>query len=146
MTHHERFDGTGYPRRLKGDQIPLGGRIVALADVYDALTSKRVYKPAFDHQKARTIILEGNGTQFDPDVVQAFINREQEFVAVSRQFHDEISPWLLAPRCVRDSIPLDAGPRHLVNCLRRPRIIWRVVYAQELRRCPQTFPDRYDRR
>ena len=76
-------------RSLKGDQIPLSGRIVALADVYDALTSKRVYKPAFDHQKARTIILESKGTQFDPDVVQAFINREQEFVAVSRQFHDE---------------------------------------------------------
>ncbi|HVU89235.1 MAG TPA: HD domain-containing phosphohydrolase [Pirellulales bacterium] len=89
LTHHERFDGTGYPHRLKGDQIPLCGRIVALADVYDALTSKRVYKPAFDHQKARAIILEGKGTQFDPDVVQAFINREQEFIAVARQFHDD---------------------------------------------------------
>jgi putative two-component system response regulator len=92
LTHHERFDGTGYPQRLKGEQIPLCGRIVALADVYDALTSKRVYKPAFDHQKARAIILESKGTQFDPDVVQAFINREQEFVAVSRQFHDQGAP------------------------------------------------------
>ncbi len=64
---------------------------MALADVYDALTSKRVYKPAFEHQKARAIILEGNGTQFDPDVVQAFVNREQDFIAVARQFHDEIS-------------------------------------------------------
>ncbi|HEY4312331.1 MAG TPA: HD domain-containing phosphohydrolase [Pirellulales bacterium] len=88
LTHHERWDGTGYPRRLKGNQIPLAGRIVALADVYDALTSKRVYKPAFEHQKARAIILEGRGTQFDPDVVQAFLSREQEFIAVARQFHD----------------------------------------------------------
>ncbi len=88
LTHHERYDGTGYPRGLRGQQIPLCGRIVALADVYDALTSKRVYKPAFDHARARGIILEGRGTQFDPDIVQAFLNREQEFVAIERQFHD----------------------------------------------------------
>ncbi|HEY1598754.1 MAG TPA: HD domain-containing phosphohydrolase [Pirellulales bacterium] len=88
ITHHERFDGRGYPCGLKGDQIPLCGRIVALADVYDALTSKRVYKPAFDHAKARAIILEGNGTQFDPDVVQAFLLREQEFIEVAAQLRD----------------------------------------------------------
>ena len=90
ITHHERYDGRGYPCGLKGDQIPLCGRIVALADVYDALTSKRVYKPAFDHVKAREIILGGNGTQFDPDVVQAFINREQEFIDVARQLRDVV--------------------------------------------------------
>jgi putative two-component system response regulator len=90
LTHHERYDGTGYPRRLKGQQIPLCGRIVALADVYDALTSKRVYKPAFDHPKARDIIVAGNGAQFDPDVVQAFINREQEFIAVAQHFRDNV--------------------------------------------------------
>jgi putative two-component system response regulator len=92
ITHHERFDGRGYPCGLKGDQIPLCGRIVALADVYDALTSKRVYKPAFDHAKARAIILEGNGTQFDPDVVQAFLNREQEFIDVGAQLRD-VAPF-----------------------------------------------------
>jgi putative two-component system response regulator len=91
LTHHERYDGTGYPRRLKGQQIPLCGRIVALADVYDALTSKRVYKPAFDHQKARGIILAGKGTQFDPDIVQAFINREQDFISVAQQFRDNVA-------------------------------------------------------
>jgi putative two-component system response regulator len=88
LTHHEHFDGAGYPRGLKGEQIPLCGRIVALADVYDALTSKRVYKPAYDHETARGIILEGKGTQFDPDVVQAFLTREHDFTAVARQFHD----------------------------------------------------------
>ena len=91
MTHHERWDGGGYPHQLKGTQIPLCGRIVALADVYDALMSKRVYKPAFDHQKARDIIVSGKGTQFDPEVVQAFLNREQEFISVGQQFRDHIA-------------------------------------------------------
>jgi len=88
LSHHERFDGAGYPRGLKGNEIPLCARIVALADVYDALTSKRVYKPAFEHEKARAIIFEGLGTQFDPDVVRAFLNREQEFIRVAEQFND----------------------------------------------------------
>ena len=91
LTHHERVDGTGYPRGLKGEQIPLCGRIVALADVYDALTSKRVYKPAYDHETARAIILEATGTHFDKDVVQAFLAREHDFTAVARQFHDGTS-------------------------------------------------------
>lgn len=64
--HHERFDGSGYPERLKGEQIPVEARIMAIADVYDALVSKRVYKEAFDFKKADTIIMEGMGTQFDP--------------------------------------------------------------------------------
>jgi putative two-component system response regulator len=82
LTHHERYDGNGYPVGLAEDDIPLCGRIVALADVYDALTSKRVYKPAYGHITARSIILEGTGTQFDPDVVEAFRRREHEFIAV----------------------------------------------------------------
>jgi putative two-component system response regulator len=89
MTHHERWDGTGYPNHLKGEKIPLCGRIVALADVYDALRSKRVYKPAYSHQTARSLILEGRGTQFDPDVVEAFLNRENEFMAIADQLHDD---------------------------------------------------------
>jgi putative two-component system response regulator len=89
MTHHERYDGAGYPRGLQGEAIPLCGRIVALADVYDALTSKRVYKPAFDHAKARGIILDGSGTQFDPEIVRAFVAREEEFQSVARQMHDQ---------------------------------------------------------
>jgi putative two-component system response regulator len=89
MTHHERWDGTGYPNHVKGEKIPLCGRIVALADVYDALRSKRVYKPAYSHQTARSLIMEGRGTQFDPDIVEAFLNRENEFMAVADQLNDD---------------------------------------------------------
>jgi putative two-component system response regulator len=85
-SHHERFDGGGYPDHLAGHNIPLCGRIVALADVYDALTTKRVYKAAFSHEQARTIILEGRGTQFDPDIVDAFLDNEDQFIETSEQF------------------------------------------------------------
>jgi putative two-component system response regulator len=84
--HHERFDGAGYPRGLSGGAIPLAARIVALADVYDALTSKRVYKDAFGHDYARSAILQGSGTQFDPDIVDAFIGCEQEFVQIRQRY------------------------------------------------------------
>ena len=83
FTHHERFDGAGYPFGLQGKQIPLCGRITALSDVYDALRSQRVYKPKFSHEKARQIILDGMGTQFDPDVVEAFLRREEEIIRIS---------------------------------------------------------------
>ena len=72
--HHERYDGSGYPEKLKGDQIPVEARIMAVADVYDALVSKRVYKEAFDFETANNIILEGMGTQFDPRLKEAYIN------------------------------------------------------------------------
>ena len=84
-THHERFDGSGYPHGLSGEEIPLCGRIVAVADVYDALTTKRVYKPAHSHQTARSIILAGKGGKFDPEVVDAFLEREEHFLAVGAQ-------------------------------------------------------------
>jgi putative two-component system response regulator len=84
-THHERYDGQGYPRGLVGEEIPLCGRIVALADVYDALTTRRVYKPAFSHATARRIILKEKGNAFDPDVADAFLAREHDFVAIHRQ-------------------------------------------------------------
>lgn len=71
--HHERYDGTGYPDGLKGENIPLEARIMALADVYDALVSKRVYKKAFTKEEARRIIEEGSGAQFDPDLVPLFL-------------------------------------------------------------------------
>jgi putative two-component system response regulator len=88
MTHHERFDGTGYPRGLAGEEIPLAGRITALADVYDALTSERVYKSAYSHETSRAIILEARGTQFDPEIVDAFIRCEKEFIATHQQFKE----------------------------------------------------------
>jgi putative two-component system response regulator len=71
-SHHERWDGHGYPRRLSAVEIPLPARIVTLADVYDALTSERPYKPAFSHQRAVGEILAGRGTHFDPHLVEAF--------------------------------------------------------------------------
>ncbi len=77
--HHEKWDGSGYPKGLKGHEIPLSARIVALADVYDALTSARPYKEAFSHDKAREIILSGSGQHFDPDIVDVFLRHEKEF-------------------------------------------------------------------
>lgn len=82
LYHHERWDGSGYPFGLPGPQIPLAARIVALADVYDALTSKRCYKPAYTHEQARAYILEQAGRHFDPEVVQAFLARETDFVRI----------------------------------------------------------------
>lgn len=87
-SHHERFDGTGYPLGLKGRDIPLSARIVALADVYDALTSKRVYKPAFAHDIAKSIIADESGSHFDPAIVEAFLGAEQSFISVYDRFHD----------------------------------------------------------
>lgn len=89
LTHHERFDGSGYPQGLAGEDIPLCGRIVALADVYDALTTKRVYKDAFEHDVAKSIIIEESGSHFDPDVVEAFLATEAEFVSIRKQFDGE---------------------------------------------------------
>lgn len=78
--HHEKWDGSGYPKGLQADDIPLSAAIVALADVYDALTSKRCYKPSFSHNKAKQIIVQGKGKHFAPDIVEAFLNRENDFV------------------------------------------------------------------
>ncbi|HWB11530.1 MAG TPA: response regulator [Pirellulales bacterium] len=86
LTHHEHWDGSGYPQGLSGRNIPLCGRIVALADVYDALTSKRVYKDSFEHDVVRSIITAESGTHFDPDIVQAFLATEQEFIAIREKF------------------------------------------------------------
>lgn len=83
--HHERWDGTGYPHSLKGSAIPLVARIVAVADVYDALTSKRPYKKAMTHAESREIIVSGSGQHFDPQVVEAFLRHEDKFEEVSLQ-------------------------------------------------------------
>lgn len=89
LTHHEKWDGSGYPNKLSGDSIPLSGRLMALADVYDALISKRVYKPAFSHEKAKAIILEGSGRHFDPDVVAAFLAVEAGFIEIAATYKDK---------------------------------------------------------
>jgi putative two-component system response regulator len=87
-SHQEKWDGSGYPRGLKGEAIPVSGRLMALADVYDALISKRVYKPPFPHAKAVQIIQEGRGTHFDPDVVDAFLALEDTFRNIALTFAD----------------------------------------------------------
>jgi putative two-component system response regulator len=89
LTHHERWDGSGYPYGLKGEEIPLCGRIVALADVYDALTCRRVYKEAFTHDIARSIIVGERGKQFDTRIVDAFLAEENTFLTVSLRFSEE---------------------------------------------------------
>ncbi|HEY2894399.1 MAG TPA: HD domain-containing phosphohydrolase [Pirellulales bacterium] len=90
-THHEWYDGSGYPLGLKGDEIPLCGRIVALADVYDALTCRRVYKAAYSHENARAIILQSRGTHFDPDVVDAFLANERRFMTLREELADPLA-------------------------------------------------------
>lgn len=82
--HHEKYDGTGYPLGLSGEAIPLSARIVAIADVYDALISKRVYKEAFSHETARQIILEGRGKHFDPILIDAFLACEDTFLDIAK--------------------------------------------------------------
>jgi putative two-component system response regulator len=83
-SHHEKWDGTGYPDGLGADEIPLSARLMMMADVYDALTSKRCYKPAYSHAQAVAEILPGRGTYFDPDVVDAFCALDAEFMQIAR--------------------------------------------------------------
>jgi response regulator RpfG family c-di-GMP phosphodiesterase len=90
--HHEHYDGSGYPHGLQGSAIPFSARIVALAEVYDALTSKRVYKEIQDHEQAVGIVLRASGTQFDPAVVAAFLEREHEFAQLAVALADEPGP------------------------------------------------------
>jgi putative two-component system response regulator len=90
-SHHEKWDGTGYPRGLRGGEIPLSGRIVAVADVYDALVSRRVYKSAFTHLSARAIIVDGKGTHFDPVIVDAFLAVEADFIKVQAEFSERLA-------------------------------------------------------
>ncbi len=87
-THHERWDGSGYPEGLKGEQIPVPGRLMALADSYDALTSKRVYKPQIPHEKAVEIIIEEKGSHFDPEVVDAFLEVKEAFRQIALKYAD----------------------------------------------------------
>ncbi len=87
-SHHEKWDGSGYPQGLSGEDIPLSARIMAIADVYDALISKRVYKASIPHDKAVEIIVEGRGTHFDPILVDKFLEITDEFRAIALEFAD----------------------------------------------------------
>ena len=88
-THHERWNGTGYPLGLEGESIPIEGRITAVADVFDALTSKRPYKPAFDVESALQIMRDGSGAHFEPRVLDAFLSRISDILAIKQQWADE---------------------------------------------------------
>jgi putative two-component system response regulator len=86
--HHEKWDGSGYPEALSGDAIPVPARIMALADVYDALISRRPYKQGMPHAKAMEIILQGDGSHFDPDIILAFLELANDFRAVAERYQD----------------------------------------------------------
>ena len=100
-SHHEKWDGSGYPDGLSGEKIPIYGRIVALADVWDALTTKRCYKPAFGLEASTEIVFQSSGTHFDPDVVAAFKKAQDEFEFILGEFMDK-----------PDSVPPESDSLH----------------------------------
>jgi putative two-component system response regulator len=87
-SHQEKWDGSGYPEGLQGDAIPVSARLMALADVYDALISRRVYKEGMSHEQALALIVEGRGKHFDPDMVDTFVLIHEEFRAIARRYAD----------------------------------------------------------
>jgi putative two-component system response regulator len=93
-SHHEKWDGSGYPQGLSGESIPLSSRLMALADVYDALISHRVYKEGFSHEKAFAIIMEGRESHFDPEVTDAFASIADTFKAIAERFADAAPSFL----------------------------------------------------
>ncbi len=98
-THHERFDGTGYPRGLKGDAIPIEGRIASIADAFDALTTKRVYKPAFELSHAIELMLKHRGQHFDPELLDIFLASIDDVSRIHDRYAD---PVLLKDRVTQD--------------------------------------------
>jgi len=87
--HHEKWDGSGYPEGLIGENIPIPGRLMALADVYDALIVKRIYKDALSHEQAKEIIIKGRSCHFDPDIVDSFLAIEDKFISIASEFKDD---------------------------------------------------------
>ena len=103
--HHERWDGSGYPDKLRGDRIPLAARIVAVADVYDALVSKRVYKDALAHELAVDIITEESGTHFDPRIVAMFLRVQDQISAIRSRFAHAAHGYLAVTSSAEWAIP-----------------------------------------
>lgn len=87
-SHQEKWDGSGYPQGLKGDAIPLSARLMAVADVYDALISRRVYKQGMSHEQALEIMIQGRGSHFDPDILDAFLNIQDEIQEIAQRYAD----------------------------------------------------------
>jgi putative two-component system response regulator len=107
LYHHERWDGMGYPFGLSGHSIPLAGRVMAIADVYDALRSERSYKSAYSHEKSRDIILAGSGKQFDPAIVAGFLACEAELELLYAEAEHELTPQALEPAKPEAPAPMD---------------------------------------
>ena len=152
FNHHERWDGRGYPKGLAGDEIPLAARIVAIADVYDALSTKRVYREALPHEKCVEMIRSQAGRQFDPALVEIFLKVESEFREIAQQNCGDASRTAKTsgrrPRRKRRSSPRRAKPRWSRNsrCSRR-----RLICAPTIRRRPRrlrgkSFSPRRNRR
>lgn len=123
--HHEWFDGTGYPRGIAGTDIPLSARIAAMADVYDALTSRRVYKNAMSHEKAKAIIVGACGTQFDPDIVDAFLRSEDAFKELASELADSFD----ADPGPRDRMPVSASAPASPSASGKPVLSHRAPHA-----------------
>ena len=92
LTHHERWDGKGYPAGLKGEEIPLEGRIASLCDVYDALTSIRPYKNAWSNEDAMAEIIKNKGSQFDPDLTDIFVSIADEIHEIKAEYSPDRAP------------------------------------------------------
>lgn len=92
--HHEKYDGSGYPAQRAGEEIPLEGRLMSVIDVYDALTSQRVYKKAFSHEKSMAILIEEKGKHFDPEIIDAFIEIQDRIHEISQEFRGDKGAWL----------------------------------------------------
>jgi len=116
LSHHERWDGKGYPDGLKGEQIPLAARIVTIADVYDALTSRRIYRDAMSHVMARQYIVRERGKHFDPDVVEAFLQIEGQFIEVHA-----------GSRTTSGNVQTRRNKRPYCSRRNRPRFRWRGI-------------------
>ena len=104
-SHQEKWDGSGYPLGLAGDAIPVSARLMAVADVYDALISRRVYKEGMSHEKAAAIIIEGRGQHFDPDMVDAFVALQDEFRAIAARYADSEADMLAKKQQLERSTP-----------------------------------------
>ncbi|MEZ6095430.1 MAG: HD domain-containing phosphohydrolase [Pirellulaceae bacterium] len=107
--HHERWDGAGYPDGVSGEKIPLAARIVSVADVYDALTSRRPYKEPMTHEKSSQIIREGSGTQFDPEIIEAFERTNGRFLTVMKNCHSQQDDEAIIPAIARLQQALQDG-------------------------------------
>ena len=99
LSHHEKWDGSGYPRGLAGNDIPIAARLMAVADVYDALISRRVYKVGMSHERAVEIMIENRGTHFDADIIDAFVEIQEEFRAIAQRFADSDADMDMKQAC-----------------------------------------------